>query len=86
MHMFLVVGKKLSMHKIVQSHAKLNFGLLFLCKRQVCTTNYDFLELDKIYLSYDYLNCIYKLWNSTPSSNIKLFDFLVVKLIYYKFS
>jgi hypothetical protein len=30
MHISSVVGKKLSMHKIVQSHPKLNFGLLFL--------------------------------------------------------
>jgi hypothetical protein len=30
MHMFLLIKKKLSMHKIVQSHLKLNLGLLFL--------------------------------------------------------
>jgi hypothetical protein len=33
MHMYLVVGKKLSMHKIVQSHPELNLGLFF------CTSN-----------------------------------------------
>ncbi len=27
MHMSLIVGKKLSMHKTIQSHPKLNFGL-----------------------------------------------------------
>jgi hypothetical protein len=30
MQMFVVVGKKLSMHKIVQSHLKQKLGLLFL--------------------------------------------------------
>jgi hypothetical protein len=29
MHISLVVGKKLLMHRIVQSHPKLKFGLLF---------------------------------------------------------
>jgi len=69
MHMFLVVGKKLSMHKTTQSHPKLNLGLLFLYK----WTNYDFLKLDKIYFFYDYLDCIYELWNFTPNGNKKNF-------------
>jgi hypothetical protein len=30
MHIFVVVGKNLSMHKIVQNHPKLNSSLLFL--------------------------------------------------------
>jgi hypothetical protein len=53
MHMSLVVGKKLLMHRIVQNHPKLNSSLLFLYRRKVCIANYDFLELDKICLSYD---------------------------------
>jgi len=59
MHMFLIIGKKLWMHIIVQNHPKLNSGLLFLYMRYVCITNYDFLELDKICFSYDYLDCIW---------------------------
>jgi hypothetical protein len=31
--MSLISRKKLSMHRIVQSHPKLSYGLLFLCKR-----------------------------------------------------
>jgi len=57
MHMFLIIGKKLSMHIIVQNHPKLNSVLLFLYMCYVCITNYDFLELDKICLSCDYLYC-----------------------------
>jgi hypothetical protein len=61
MHMSLIIGKKLSMHIIVENHPKLNFGLLFLYMCYVCIKKYDFLELDKICLSDDYLNCIYEL-------------------------
>jgi len=34
LHISIVVGKKLSMHKIVQNHPKLNSSLLFLYKRR----------------------------------------------------
>jgi hypothetical protein len=31
---------------------------------------YDFLDLDKICFSYDYLDCIYELYNFAPNGNI----------------
>jgi hypothetical protein len=61
MHMSIIVMKKLLMYRIVQSHRKLNFGLLFLCMRQVCTGNYNFFELNDICFIYDYLDYIYEL-------------------------
>jgi hypothetical protein len=58
-------------------------SISFSCGGQIPTTallvtspsfpiNYDFLKLDKIYFSYYYLDCIYKLWNSAPSVNIEI--------------
>jgi hypothetical protein len=52
----------------------------------VCIKNYDFLELDEIHLSYDYLDYIYELYKFAPNNNTIFFELNVVKLIYCKLS
>jgi hypothetical protein len=59
------------MHRIVQSHPKLSYDLLFLCKWWVCITNYNFFEVDEICVVYDYLDCIYKLYIFAPNNSIE---------------
>jgi len=62
-HLLLVIR---GLHLLI-----LLYFLIGSCLQDGGTTNYNFLELDKICLFNDYLDYIYKLWNLTPNGNIK---------------